>query len=132
MSLVTLTKVTKVTKAQSAIIAKGIASLPAPGNRSGNSPQDREIRLAVATAILTAIVTGESVELTAIVRSVMTGENVSNEYHIAWTRTRTLEKHIGRNMSVTMFTEVTGETAKTITGVTATSRGRGRVFITAL
>ena len=128
MSTTTLQK-GKVTKAILAKAMQTLSEMPPLGNRSGREGSDaRKVGDAIRLACLVAITTGKSVEITNEILP-MVGE--SNEWHIAWSRVRTFEKVLGKvTFTVTMFTTVENETAATITGETATSKGHGRVFIT--
>lgn len=127
METTTLRKA-KVSKATMAKAVAHLASLPPLGNRSGSPDSDtRKAGDAIRLAVLVALITGESVEVTNEVRPLI---GKSNEYHVAWSRTRTFEKMLGETFSVTMFVSVEDETATSITGKTATSKGHGRVFVT--
>jgi len=128
METITLRKA----KVTNAILARAVAQLqemPALGGRSGSVGSDARAKGdAIRLAVLVALITGDSVEMTDAVLPLMTGK--SNEYHLGWSRTRTFEKLLGRTFTVTMFVSVENETKMTITGKTATSKGHGRVFVT--
>lgn len=127
MATTTLRKA-KVNKATLAKAVAHLSTMPPLGNRSGSPESDiRKAGDAIRLAVLLALITGESVELTSEIQPLI---GKSNEYHVAWARVRTFEKLLGKTFSVTMFVSVESESKTEITGKTATSKGHGRVFVT--
>lgn len=123
MYTVTIQKA-KVTKTLAKRAGEFVASCSF-GARSGKVGTADRKRIEEVTARVWCAVQGKgAVELTDL----FTATDKVNEYHLAHARVTTAERQTGKPMKVLMFTEVLEETATSITGVTATSKGHGRVF----
>lgn len=106
--------------------ARAFAASAEYGPRSGAVGTESRARAeAMTEAVFIAIAGGGAVEVT----SLFDASGKVNEYHLAHTASRPAEVRVGKNVDVVMFTEVTKETSRVIEGVTATSKGHGRVFV---
>ncbi len=106
--------------------ARAFAASASYGARSGSvGTPSRQRAEAMTEAVYLAHAGMGAVEVTGI----FTATDKVNEYHHSHTGSRAAEARVGAFVDVVMFVDVTRETSKVIEGVTATSKGHGRVFV---